>query len=62
MTMETPVRTCPKCGARLSTERLDHQLSGQERLFCPQHGEVGSLQEMRARRHRDEEAETDDFE
>lgn len=48
MNTAAPPRTCPRCGARLTLERLDHHLIGQERLFCPKHGEVGSLAKPRA--------------
>jgi hypothetical protein len=55
-------RKCPKCGARLSAERLDHQLTGQERLFCPLHGEVGSLTKTRAHDYGDDHPDLDEFE
>lgn len=38
-----PERKCPKCGARLRVERVDHNLSGHEKLICPHHGTVGHL-------------------
>ena len=56
------MRKCPKCDARLSAQWLDHQLTGQERLFCPQHGEVGSLREPRAHDYRDDRPDPDAFE
>jgi len=59
---DTPARGCPKCGARLTAEQLDHRLTGQERLFCPKHGEVGSLQEQRAHDYRDHRPDPDEFE
>jgi hypothetical protein len=55
-------RKCPKCGARLTAEQQDHQLSGQERLFCPQHGEVGTLRETTAHEYRDQRPDPDEFE
>lgn len=62
MTGDTLTHRCPKCGARLSAERLDHHLTGQERLFCPEHGDVGSLGQMRNRNDREDWPEPDDFE
>jgi hypothetical protein len=59
---DTPARKCPKCGARLTAERLDHQLSGQERLFCPLHGEVGILGKTRAHEYRNQLPDHDEFE
>jgi len=53
---------CPKCGAHLSAERLDHHLTGQERLFCPQHGEIGSLRKTRRRDDWDHRPAPDEFE
>ncbi len=42
---------CPQCGAKLNIERdvKSHpvELKGDERLFCPQHGDVMSLEEAR---------------
>jgi len=61
--MSDPNRKCPKCGARLKIERVDHHLAGHERLVCPQHGTVGHLDDNRGRvysRHRDETDEEDD--
>ena len=62
MTQDVPARKCPKCGAHLSAERLDHHLTGQERLFCPQHGDVGSLGQRRHRDRREDWSEPDEFE
>lgn len=42
-------RKCPKCGARLAVERVDHHLSGSEKLLCPKHGPVGYLDDNRGR-------------
>jgi hypothetical protein len=42
---------CPQCGAKLSLEREPEsgviELKGNERLFCPVHGDVMSLEEAR---------------
>ena len=42
---------CPKCGAKLSFEREPEsgvvELKGNERLFCPVHGDAMSLEEAR---------------
>lgn len=42
---------CPQCGATLSTKRevgpRPVELEGNERLFCPIHGDVMSLEEAR---------------
>jgi hypothetical protein len=42
---------CPQCGAKLSIERKVEagpiELKGDERLFCPVHGDVMSLEEAR---------------
>ena len=42
---------CPQCGMMLSikrdTEREGIELKGDERLFCPKHGDVMSLEESR---------------
>ncbi|HEX4079285.1 MAG TPA: hypothetical protein VHX61_10500 [Rhizomicrobium sp.] len=62
MSEHTTERRCPKCGTRLSVERLDHQLSGQERVFCPVHGEVGRLNPVRARDYPDARPDRDEFE
>jgi uncharacterized C2H2 Zn-finger protein len=59
---DAPANKCPRCGALLSAERLDHHLTGQERLFCPQHGQVGSLQKTRAHDYRDARPDPDEFE
>jgi hypothetical protein len=56
------LRKCPKCGARLRAERVDHQLTGQERLFCPQHGEVGRLRQTRPHDYRDHRPDPEEFE
>lgn len=43
--------SCPQCGAELkierSTESLPVELKGDERLFCPVHGDVMSVDEAR---------------
>ncbi|HEY3637961.1 MAG TPA: hypothetical protein VGK90_07385 [Rhizomicrobium sp.] len=49
MIIKSSPRTCPRCGARLTIEQVDHQLTGHERLFCPLHGEMGSLNAPRDR-------------
>lgn len=63
-TMTDPTnRRCPKCGARLKVERVDHHLGGNERLLCPQHGTVGRLDDDRRRgygRYREEFGEAED--
>jgi hypothetical protein len=56
----TAERRCPKCGARLTIERLDHHLTGHERMFCPRHGEIGTLQAMTARDYERTRYEADD--
>jgi len=42
---------CPQCGKELKierkTDRFPVQLEGNERLFCPDHGDVMSLDEAR---------------
>lgn len=62
MTKEETARRCPKCGARLNAERVDHHLTGQERVFCPQHGEIGSLRTIRAHDYADDTAQPDEIE
>ncbi len=39
---------CPKCGAELLIEHDGVDLKGDERTLCPVHGDVGSLDEVRA--------------
>ncbi|HLY06070.1 MAG TPA: hypothetical protein VKR31_10005 [Rhizomicrobium sp.] len=56
-------RRCPKCGARITVERVDHHFSGDERLICPQHGIVGYLDDRRGgvySRHQDTMDDNDD--
>ena len=56
-------RKCPKCGARLRVERVDHHLAGNEKLICPQHGNIGRLDDDRRSvygRRRDEIEDDDD--
>lgn len=42
---------CPRCGAELSikheAERFPVELKGNERMLCPVHGDVMSLEEAR---------------
>jgi hypothetical protein len=60
MTIGNSQRTCPKCGAQLTIERLDHHLTGQERMFCPKHGEIGSFRKPHEGNYPDAGADTDD--
>lgn len=56
-------RKCPRCGARLRVERVDHNLAGNEKLVCPQHGTVGHLNDDQSRvygRHRERDYDHDD--
>ncbi|HEX4160147.1 MAG TPA: hypothetical protein VHY79_16910 [Rhizomicrobium sp.] len=62
MMNDAAVRKCPKCGAHLAAERLDHGLTGQERLFCPKHGEVGSLRQARAHDYPDHGPDPGEYE
>ena len=39
--------SCPQCGAELRIEHDGVELKGNERLICPVHGNVMSLQEAR---------------
>ena len=39
--------SCPQCGAELSIKHEGVELKGDERLFCPVHGDVMNLQEAR---------------
>lgn len=43
--------SCPQCGAKLSVkreiEKFPVESKGDERLFCPVHGDVMSLEEAR---------------
>ena len=59
---DTRHRLCPKCGARLTVERMDHYLTGHERVFCPVHGEVGRLRPVRARDFNDARPDPEEFE
>jgi len=39
--------TCPKCGAQLQIEHSGDNLKGNERILCPVHGYIGSLNKIR---------------
>jgi hypothetical protein len=39
--------SCPQCGAQLSIEHDSIKLKGNDRMICPIHGDVGSLEETR---------------
>ena len=39
--------SCPLCGARLRVEHDGIDLKGSERVLCPVHGDMGSLEEVR---------------
>jgi predicted Zn finger-like uncharacterized protein len=39
--------SCPLCGARLRIEHDDIDLKANERVRCPVHGDMGSLEEGR---------------
>jgi hypothetical protein len=39
--------SCPLCDARLSVEHDGIDLKGNERVLCPVHGDMGSLEEVR---------------
>ena len=39
---------CPQCGAELLVEHDGIGLKGDERVLCPVHGDIGSLDEIRA--------------
>jgi hypothetical protein len=39
--------SCPLCDARLSVERDGIDLKGNERVLCPIHGDMGSIEEVR---------------
>lgn len=62
MTRSAAGRKCPRCGARLTVERIDHHLTGQERLFCPRHGEVASLRAPTARERGDAQPDAEEYE
>ena len=38
---------CPRCGAELMIEHDGVCLKGNERVLCPVHGDIGSLDEIR---------------
>jgi hypothetical protein len=38
--------SCPLCAARLSVEHDGTDLKGNERVLCPVHGDMGSLEEV----------------
>lgn len=48
---------CPKCGARLKVERIDHHLAGHEKLICPLQGSVGRFDDGRNREEIEDEGE-----
>jgi hypothetical protein len=39
--------SCPLCDARLSVEHDGIDLKGNERVLCPVHGDMGSIEEVR---------------
>ncbi len=39
--------SCPLCAARLSVEHDGTDPKGNERVLCPVHGDMGSLEEVR---------------
>ncbi len=41
--------TCPQCGANLEIEWDGVEPKGDDRLLCPVHGDVGSLQDLRTK-------------
>jgi hypothetical protein len=47
--MEPPINletTCPQCGAKLRIKgRTGNEMKADDRVFCPVHGDVGSLDE-----------------
>jgi hypothetical protein len=48
---------CPHCGAKIGPKSGAVELKDETRIFCPVHGDVGNLQEVRAaivEQHRNE--------
>jgi hypothetical protein len=39
---------CPKCGVNSAPQRGEVDLKDETRIFCPTHGDIGSLKELRA--------------
>lgn len=49
--------SCPQCGAQLLIEQLGVDPEGHDRVFCADHGTIGTREEIHAQvyeQHRDE--------